>query len=432
MGLPNRSSTSIIPKISKKLAIRSVCLLVFVIGLIYGLIWFLKVRSDLGGLKTAETAGWISAIQYLPDGQQVVLISPDGKIHTDPDHKPHTRDSDVTWSPHGNFVFFVSDRNQNNFNLFRLSPSIDDSERADQRTTGTRARSNPKFSAQPTEDSDNIAMPLIASGGAIQQYDPSKQSTEQVLPPTSKEITTTQSSDNESGTAGEFEGEYGNLGTSFRIAQWCGNGKYIIGVMRRESGEVLVLQSMQPVDGKFPRPRPLTAGEHIDFDVSRADGNIVYTVQRFMWTDKPPLDKSGNPVPKPFVNGVVYLDLVKAKPEHIAQDKAVGFGYPAIRPDGKVVAVVFGKPDNGSIQSNGLFTLPLAGQKDFKSTPIQGDLHEPSWSPDGTHLVFVGRKDKGKRTIYDLRTDDGTMRSVTGDAGDFATPQFSPQIKGAS
>jgi len=183
------------------------------------------VRSDLGGLVESETAGWISAVQYLPHGQQAVLISPDGKYHKDPGYVENTVDRDLTWSPKGNFLYFVSDRAEHNFNLFRWAPSED--KPSEQRTIGTRARGDLKFPAQLSEEPDRTAKGLLTTGGLVQEFDPTNQSTAQVLPPTQKEITQSKGGD-ENGTEGQFEGIYGSLGTSFREAQWCANKTFIV------------------------------------------------------------------------------------------------------------------------------------------------------------------------------------------------------------
>jgi len=428
MGSPNSNSSSILPKISKKLASRTLALIVVVGGLVYGLEWFLRVRSDLKGLQTANTVGWISAIQYLPDGQQLVLISPDGKIHKDAGYKPHSTDKDAVWSPHGNFLYFVSDRTDQNFNLFRWSPGSD--EPAEQRTTGTRARSNPKFTVDIPDEKDSTAKPLITCGGLVQQFDPTNQSTEQVLPPTTKEIAQSQATgdENPGGIESQFTGVYGNLGTSFREAQWCGGKTYIAGIMRRETGEVLVLQGMEPVNGKLPQPRAVASGDRIEMAVSPKDGNIVFSVENFRWPESTPLGPDGKPLKKPFINGVVHYDLKTGKGDLVMGDPKLAFSGPQIRPDGSCVLVTIGDLASGTFTARGMLTLPMVRDPNFKGLRIPGEIHEPSWSPDGLHIVFALRTN-GKRAIYDYRIDDPSPRNITGDDGDFGVPRFSPQTK---
>jgi len=388
----------------------------------------LRVRSDLGGLATSDSVGWISAIEYLPQGQQAVVISPDGKVHPNPGYTANSIDRDLAWSPHGNFLYFVSDRVDHNFNLFRWSPGSEKA--AEQRTSGTRSRGDLKFSAQPTDEPDNAAKGLITTGGLVQEFDPGNQSTEQILPPTSKEITQTQGAE-VNGTEGEFEGAYGSLGSSFRVAQWGGGKKYIAAIMRREAGEVLIVQDMEQVDGKLPPPRPIVAGERVDFAINPKDGNLVYCVQGFQWpAGPPPLGPKGEKPKKPFVNAVgVFEDAGKGF-VIAANGGDIVFGSPAIGPDGTALVVVLGTYSEGEVNPLGIATLPIGKIPNFKPIQLKGDIHEPSWSPDGLHILAAVRRDGKRRTIYEIPLDGGKPRNVTGDVADFGFPQYSPQQKG--
>ena len=431
MGTPEKNSQTILPKINRILAYRTLALIVGVGSLAVGLMWFLKVRSDLGGLIKSDTAGWISAIEYLPQGQQVVLISPDGKVHKDPGHTANSIDRDATWSPKGNFLYFASDRVDHNFNVFRWSPSSE--KESEQRTIGTpRSRGNLRFPAQPIEEPDNIAKALLTTGGVVQEFDPATSATVQVLPPTSKEITQAKSGD-ESGTAGQFEGAYGTLGTSFREGQWCGNQRYICAVMRREAGEVLVIQDMQRAEGKLPPPKVLIAGEHVEFAINPKDGNIVYCVQGFQWPDgKPPEPKDGKKITKPFINGLGIFAF-EGNPVILGASKGdIVFTSPAISPDGKAIAIVVGKMEKGELQIAGLATYPTSNDPTFKPLQYRGDVHEPSWSIDSQHILAALRMPNKPRSIYEFAMDGTAPRNVTGDTGNYGFPHYSPQQKGAS
>jgi len=422
-------SSSVLPKISRNLAYRTLALVIVVGSLVYGLEWFLKVRSDLGGLESSNTVGWISAVQYGKDGrQQAVLISPDGTIHKDPGHTPESTDRDVTWSPNGNFLYFVSDRAEHNYNLYRWNPGS--GKAAEQRTIGTRARGNLRFPAQSTNEADSVAKGLLTTGGVVQEFDPSNMSTAQVLPPTQKEITVAKGDD--SGTEGQFEGVYGSLGTSFREAQWCGNHKFIVAVMPRESGETLVLQEMEAVDGKFPQPRQLMTGEHIEFTVNPKDGSVVYCVQGFQWPEgAPPADKDGQPRKKPFINGLGVFDITNGKPILLAANQGdLIYSAPTINPSGSVVAVVLEKVIKGEVKTDSLTTYPTTADANFKPLRIQADIHEPSWSADGIHMLVAVRLPGKHRAIYEIATDGSAPpRNITGEDADFGFPHYSPQQK---
>lgn len=429
MGTPENNSSSVLPKISRSLAYRTLFLVVVVGSLVYGLEWFLQHRTDLGALRTSETAGWISAVQYLPEGyQQAVLISPDGKIHKDPGYVSRTNDRDVTWSPHGNFLYFVSDRVEHNYNLFRWTPSSSDP--SEQRTIGTRARGNLRFPAQPTNEPDGEAKGLLTTGGLVQEFDPNNSSTAQVLPPSQKEIT--QSQGEESGTESQFEGIYGTFGTSFREAQWCSGHRYIVGVMERETGETLILQDMQPVEGKLPTPKQLITGEHVEIAVNPKDGNIVYCLQGFQWpTLEPPTDKNGTPLKKPFVNAIGVFSPTDSPLTLSANRGELIFNSPSISADGTSIAVVVSEVTKGETKTAGLVTYPTSNNPQFKPLRLRGDIHEPSWSADGQHILASVKVPGKPYTIYEIPCDGSPPRNITGDAGDFRYPHYSPQQKGS-
>jgi len=427
MATPEKKSNSVLPKISRSLAYRTLFLVVVVGGMIYGLEWFLQHRSDLGALRESNTVGWVSAIQYMPEGyQQAVLIEPNGTIHKDPGYVAKTNDRDVTWSPHGNFLYFASDRAEHNFNIYRWSPGSN--EAAEQRTIGTRSRGNLRFSVQ-TEEKDSEAKGLLTTGGLVQEFDPNNSSTAQVLPPSQKEIS--QSQGDESGTESQFEGIYGTLGTSFREGQWCGGHRYIAAIMEREAGESLILQDMQPVDGKLPTPKPLVTGEHIEIAINPKDGNIVYCLQNFQWpTATPPADKNGKPIKKPFVNAIGVLSPTEQPITLSANNGQLLFSSPSISSDGKSIAVIVSTVKNGEVQIGGLATFPTSNDPQFKPLRLQGEFHEPSWSPDGQHIVASIKLPGKPYSIYAIPSDGSSAPiNLTGDKGDFRYPRYSPQQK---
>jgi hypothetical protein len=428
MGTPEKNPQSVLPKISKNLAYRTLFLIVVVGGLAYGLEWFLKHRTDLGALRTSDTVGWISAVEYLPDGyRQAVLIDKEGKIHKDPGYVSKTNDRDVTWSPHGNFLYFVSDRAEHNFNLFRWTPGGADP--SEQRTIGTRARGNLRFPAQLTNEPDGEARGLLTTGGLVQEFDPNNSTTAQVLPPTQKEIS--QSTGEESGTEGQFEGMYGALGTSFREAQWCGNHKFIAGIMEREQGETLIVQDMQPADGKLTPPKQVMTGEHIEIAINPKDGNIVYCVQNFQWpTAEPPLDKDGKPMKRPFTNAICIYVPGDESVMITRNNGEVAFGSPSVSADGTQIVAVVNQIVKGESQTVGLVTYPTEKNPQFKPLQLRGDIHEPSWSADGQHILAAVKVPGKPYTIYEIPVDGTTPRNITGDIGDFRYPRYSPQQKG--
>lgn len=430
MATSNKNSSSGLPEINKKLAYRTLALVVIVGSLVYGMEWFLKHQQDLGGLQKTDTAGWISAIQLVPNGQgqRAVLISPDGQIHQDPGYVANTTDRDLAWSPHGNFLYFISDRVDHSFNVFRWAPGGGQPE---QRTLGTRARGDLIFPNEQVDEPDSEARGLLTTGGIVEEFDPSDTSTAQVLPPTQKEITETHGDSEEGGNMeGQFEGVYGSLGTSFREAHWCGKRKFIVAIMRREAGEVLVVQGMIPTQGHLPSPQPIMAGDHLDVAVNPTTGDLIYCVEGFQWIQgTPPVGKNGKPGVKPFVNGLAVYGFDGTNLVLGRSNGDLTFRSPSISPDGKVVAVIVGGVKAGNETTQGLMTAPTTANPNFKPAQFVGDIHEPSWSADGTHIVAVLRLPGKPRAIFEFSFDGTQPRNLTGDTGDYEFPKYSPQIR---
>ncbi|HSI73155.1 MAG TPA: hypothetical protein VK934_08245, partial [Fimbriimonas sp.] len=211
------------PKVVHKLLVRTL-ILVVVLGGILMLIQRTR-QKDVNAGQIADTVGWISAIEYKEDGTEVVAVKPDQSIARVPGWKDGVQDRDQVWSPTGNFIFFISDRKEDTYHVYRWNPNAAE---AEIRTIGKRGRSFPTFKLHP--DATNTM--LMTSGGVVMEFDPSEQLQTQVLPPSSNEITVGGDGD-ESGTQSSFSALYGQIGKSFRYARWCGNDDHIAAIMRR-------------------------------------------------------------------------------------------------------------------------------------------------------------------------------------------------------
>lgn len=422
------------PKIVHKLAIRTLVLVILLGACYFAYTWWRDKSQDLGNLKPANTVGWIAAVQYQQDGQQAIAISPDGKIVPAPGWTPGKTDREVTWNPSGNRLFFVTDREDNNFHIFRWNPT-DGSDPA-RRSIGSRSHSLPMFPRQAVEGADDSA--LITSGGFTLEYVPKDMSTLQLLPPEGKEVTV--ASDEEGGgQSDQFSGVYSKLGTSFKSAQWCKDKNWIAAVMRRDDGEVLVMQYMHPgSDGQMPQPHLVAAGEHIEFDVNPVDGSVVFIVQNFQWPSDdmiPNQFRKGNKITYPCAHYIAKIDpgdgtgaFSQPIPLALTKDDNTCFGSPAISPDGASVAFLVGKYKDGSLSPESLVTAPIApGGIQARAVLASGKIHEPSWSPDGDLLAFAQDMPDGHRAIFEIHKDGSGEKNLTGDSGNFGDPVFSPQ-----
>src|SRR4051812_27068230 len=98
------------PKIIRKLLIRT-ALLLFTLAAAFFVIRF--VMDYMGGrldLGHADTVGTVAAVRFTPEGSQLVLIHPDGKIQEAPKYTAGKQDREAAWPPDGERIYFSSDR----------------------------------------------------------------------------------------------------------------------------------------------------------------------------------------------------------------------------------------------------------------------------------------------------------------------------------
>jgi hypothetical protein len=420
------------PKITQKLLSRTVFLLFF-LAVMFAAYRYVESRKSDFNYGSSSAAGIIAAIQRTDDGSKVVLIEPDGAIKTTDSWKAGVSDRDPVWSPDGKFLFFVSDRSGNTFHVYRWNPDQSD---AEARTVGSRGRTNPTFPADDVPDAPNNM--LIIGGGTVQALEPSSRQTPQILPPSTSTITNSSADNEQGGSEALFESLYGNLGTSFGYARWCKSNQFIAAIMKRDGGEVLVLQNMTPgQDGKLPPIAPIVAGDHVAFDVSPKDGSLVFTVQGFQWPDPnhiPEEFKKGNHITTPFRHLVGFIDpgsKTPLSPIVASRDDKAAFASPAISPDGSKVLVTGGTYDSSgqNLSSIALLSFPIqVGGASAQSKLADGEIYEPAWSHDGRLIAFAMRAN-GKRDIYTMHEDGTSQVNITGGKGDFGNPLINPQEK---
>lgn len=445
MSTPNSSPAPEQAKINQRLVIRTSVLLFGIAALVFGFRWYQNYSKDRTAGAASETAGYIAAVQLKDDGQEAVMIKPDGTVIHSPGWKAEATDRDIVWSPDGNFLFFVSDRKDGVFNVMRWSPSR---EIVEPRTVGARGRSNPTFPVGEGAAAEKTA--LVCSGGVVFEFNPTDVTMRQVLPPPNQEIP--MSSDDESGSSGatsQFGGLYGQFGQSFKIARWMKGKDWVVGVMKRDEGEILVVQSLiEGKDGKLPRPEALAAGDRIDIDVNPATGALAYAVVGFQWPDVnrvPPEFRKGNRITTPFRHMVGLFDPAgeggpsvddlqaaakgqqRSGPIIASPQNQQAFISPRFSPDGSTLLLVVGPYDGNNVSPKVLIASPAQVGGAASAQPlVQGEVYEPSWSPNGNTVAFV-RKSGGKRTVFTVNKDGSSERNVSGDNGDFSTPIFSPQ-----
>lgn len=400
-----------------------------------GYLFLVSNKEDLGDFGSADTAGQIAAIQIHDEGQQVVIFDKLGKKSLSPNYTAGKTDRDIAWRPDGNRLFFVSDRGQPAFNVFRWNLSTND---VNQRGISTLSRFDLSFRQilNPEDksfvDAANQTV-LLSQGGFILELDAKKGTTQQILPPKGG---VTVGSEEGSGSSGQLDALYQKLGTSFRSARWLHGDDFLAVVMKRDEGEILFVQKNPARATQEDTPRVLAAGEKISMDVDPKNGILVFTVLDFKFPD-PENIPEGNikdgKVIRPFKHGIFAYDTTKEGNEAlvrigISNDDKVAFGAPAVSPDGTQVVIPGGHYDGTSFtpQALGIMAVQPDGGS-VGSRIAAGPIYEPAWSPDGRSLTYI-KRDGGHRSIFTIDKDGANEKKVSDD-GDYMTPKFSPQIK---
>ncbi len=413
------------PLINQRALLRLALGLAVIAALFFGFTWFKSLGSDIGDLGPANTAGMLAAIQSTEGGARAIVIRADGRLEPCPDSEGEVVDREVSWQPDGNRLFVSSDREDRTFHLYRWNP---ESGAISRRTLGTRGYSAPFF--PPSNVPNALRSGLTVSGGKVFGFSAREADTPQMLPPVGREVNQGHEG---GGVVGQFDALYQTLGQSFRTAQWVHGTQWIAAVMKRDVGEVLILQNMQPTKEQDAAPIPVVSGDRIEIDTF--GGILVYSVMNFRLVDPrgaPEEFVKDGVVTIPFRHVVGAIDPQKpAEQFQIARtlDDETAFGVPAISPDGTLFLVTVGPYDGyGAIRANALVTMPIVpeGHRGAR-TILEGEVVDPSWHPNGHTIAFVRRTAEGKRAIWTIESDGSSEKNLTGELGNFSKPVFSPQ-----
>lgn len=419
------------PAIVQKLLLRTSLLLLIIAGLVLGFQWLKGTGGDIDLPANADTKGMILAIQQTDNGTQVVMIKPDGTLVPSPDYKTGASDREPVWRPDGNRAFFISDRKDGEYNVFRWNPASD---RVEARSTGKTAKSNLAF-AEPTAAGANETG-ILTAGGRVQEFHPKEGALRQILPPTGKDIP-----DKSEESQGQMDMVYQRFGSSFKSARWSTNKRFIIAVMRRDEGEILLIQDTEPMEDPvtkqvaLPPPMPIVAAERIEFDVCPTTGEVVFVVQNFQYLSSsqiPPEMIKNGVATRPFTHavGIAYPGKPledSQKPIMISPDDKLAFGKPAISPDGSTVLLTTGNYSGGIYHATSLVSVPKAPEGGKSGTRIMdGEIDDVGWGPNSQVLIFT-KREGGKRAVFTMNRDGSDLKNLTGTKGNFFSPRLSPQ-----
>lgn len=418
-----------VAKINRQRGLRYLIAIATILALVFVYTRFVS-QTRTADPGSFASAGYISAAVQTEDGYRAVLVAPDGTVREVPGYEEGVMDQPPVWSPDGQRVYFVSDRDNGESHVFRWNPSSDSVER---RTIDKRTKSYVDFTV-PGDPANKTA--LVISGGTIVELEPLAGTSKQLLPPQKLDA----SRQGEDGAAGQFEQLYASLGTSFKMARWTKDKQHIIAVMRRETGEALICQnvSMLPnIDLTNPEMRPvlIATGERIEFDIDPNSGKVVYTLQQFQWPDPrqiPPefIENGRAKMPLRHMIGIYTPGAPAAEaPVAVAQDDKFCFGHPRLSPDGEMVMVSVGPyRGSGNMDNRNLVVMPFktGGGSEGATTLVNTPAVEAEWSPDGKKIVFVG-EGPTRRTLYLLEVGTGAEPKALTSKGVFRGPQFSPK-----
>lgn len=406
---------------------RYLILFVALVASIYAFFWWMDQKGDIQ--LASDTSEMLSAIQYTDNGSNVVAVKDDGSVVTpEAGRNPKFTDRDVNWDPAGNRLYFISDRKEASFHIYRWDP-VRNGE-PEQRSVDKAGRSNLAFDVEPSP----INSALVTVRGTVQEFNAKTAESTQVMPPTSKlgASIADEGSGAIGGAGSNMEMLYRRFGVSFRLARWFKKRRYVAAVMRREeNGETLLVQDLEPDEkGNQRAPQSIFVAEKFTLEVDSSTGNLLIGIVNLY----PTPDENGKMVKPPFRNGLFMLDPTATdqplKPIIVSPNEQGAVASFKPSPDGQTVLMVLGtSTEEGNINVQGLGTCPLkvGGGQEIK--PITGGpVSDPCYSPSGKKIAFA-RKEGTLRAIYIGDNDGSNLRNLTGDKGDFAHPAFSPQYK---
>lgn len=379
-----------------------------------------------------KSQGMIAAIKNSNmGGAHVVVLTRNGIIREL--SATEATDHDAVWDANGKRILFISNRTRDgSFQVFEWKPDRDND--PVQITPDGASRSRLWMSA-------NGKFLLVTTRGEVFQIEYPRRFFRRVFPPSNQP-------DPFAGAEQEIRQHAHTTAEDIALERWRqlqealegeaflegfvdGTGTYFAGVYKTATAHAVVLHHLQTMEA-FPQAPWGGTNVEIAFHPHRPE--IIVALQDFQFPNRAQvphdLIQPDGSIKRPFIHGLLWASI----PE-VVTGKSVGailfasksgdeaWTDPVFAPTGEHFAIVHSKKQNGKLNRDGLYIVSLSPEGITKVIQVaQGEIYDPTWSPDGEHLAFIRDGD-----VFVIERTGGGEINITQGRGVFRSPAFSPQ-----
>jgi len=390
------------------------------------LLWLCGLLALLGGLwllstwekgdqliRQGDTVGWLAFVSDREGPTHIWFRKADGsEVRVEP--KSNSQDLDPTWrNPDGGSLVFTSNRTERVDQVFEISP-VDAA--SNQLTQGGGRKSNLVCS----KSGERL---LLLAGGLVSIFEFKKKNSEQIVPPP------TLAPGEAKAMMEQWKADFGS--SAFKKVVWGGDEQTIVGVIRGDTDEVLIVQAYDRSKRQQQPPKVVLFARRIDIAYHPNEAMVAVcfwgahqpagTENLNSWRGASVSPKEGE-----RTNGLVILDVAKTQttPLYLAPEAKEVLMEPSWSPDGSELAVIRAKPSGEDVDPNALLILSMTTQG--QSTLMdEGRCGDPNWSADGKTLAYT-KGPGGAREIWTVGSDGSNPQAIVKGKGDNFSPRWSP------
>lgn len=371
-------------------------------------------------IRATNSRGYLAFVSDRDGQAHIWLKTPDGKERR-VESASTSEDLEPTWrGEEGGTLLFVSDRKDRVSQVFEISLL----DAAHNQLTQSSARKT-NLSSNP-----DGSLVLHLAGGLVSVFDFPHKHSEQLVPPP------TQAGEKDEGARAMMESWKNLFGSSaFRAVAWGRQAGTIVGVIRGDTDDVLIVQRYDMDKRQQEQPKVVMLAKRIEIAYHPKEEKVLvaFTLRNPKGlTPDPqswhaPVDRDGGAERD---SGFVVFDLANPKnvPQLIASpSKDETFIDPSWSPEGDRAALVVGKISGEDVQPTGLFVVRFEDGKPAAADQMdEGRCGDPSWSADGGRLAYT-KGASGKRAIWMLDMDTSEKKPLVDAKGDNYSPRWSPK-----